>query len=144
MEVREGEGWRLVVDPTRRPFLALIGGSNWASELTGPEVLALQQASQRLVDQHRVLVDGLMAEEAIDLELELPLADPKREGGPEGSLWLGLTGDRSRWSLRLVLTPSPGGRGFEGGWDEAASAPFAAALAALDGLADPTGSAETG
>jgi hypothetical protein len=155
VEVREGEGWRLVVDPTRIPFVALIGGADWASELTGREVLALKKAAGRLVEQHRALADGLMAEEALDLELELPLADPRTAGGPGGSLWLGLSGDRSHWSLRLVLTPAPGGRGLEGGWDDAASAPFAAALAGLDGLAglvhpaglegpaDPTGSAET-
>ena len=129
MEIGEGQGWRLVVDPSRIPYAALIGGEGWASELTGPELLALQQATKRLTDQHRALEDSLMAEEAIDIELELPIGDPRAGGA--GSLWLGLRGDRCGWSLHLVLTPETGSRGFEGGWSAAASEAFAAALERL-------------
>ncbi len=129
MEICEGQGWRLVVDPSRSPYTALIGGEGWASELTGAELLALQRASGRLTEQHGALADTLMAEEAIDIELELPIGEPRADGG--GSLWLGLRGDRSGWSLQLVLTPEPGSRGIEGGWNPAASAAFAAALERL-------------
>jgi hypothetical protein len=135
VEVREGKGWRLVVDPDRWPFAALIGGAGWASELTTAELLTLQQATRRLVDQHRALVEGLMAEEALELELELPLEGlTTADGRQGGSLWLALSGDRRRWALRLVLTPAPGVRGIEAAWDDPASAAFAAALAGLDGL----------
>ena len=129
MEICEGQGWRLVVDPSRSPYTALIGGEGWASELTVAELLALQRASGRLTEQHGALADTLMAEEAIDIELELPIGEPRADGG--GSLWLGLRGDRSGWSLQLVLTPEPGSRGIEGGWNPAASAAFAAALERL-------------
>ncbi len=129
MEICEGQGWRLVVDPSRSPYTALIGGEGWACELTGAELLALQQASRRLTDQHGALAGTLMADEAIDIELELPIGDPCSDDG--GSLWLGLRGDRGSWSLHLVLTPEPGRRGMEAGWTATASAPFAAALERL-------------
>jgi hypothetical protein len=129
VEICEGQGWRLVVDPSRTPYTALIGGEGWASELTGVELLTLQQATGRLIAQHGDLAGTLMAEEAIDIELELPIGDPRADAG--GSLWLGLRGDRRGWSLQLVLSPEPGSRGIEGGWNPAASAAFAAALERL-------------
>ena len=129
MEIGEGPGWRLVVDPTRAPFIALIGGDGWASELTAAELGALQQAAGRLTAQHRAMADVMMAEEAVAMEVELPIGDP--EAGDGGSLWLGLEGDRHHWTLQLVLTPAPGGRGLEGGWDAAASEAFSAALERL-------------
>ena len=118
-----------MVDPSRSPYTALIGGEGWACELTGPELLALQRASGRLTAQHGALAGTLMADEAIDIELELPIGDPGSKAG--GSLWLGLRGDRGSWSLQLVLTPEPGGRGMEGSWTAPASAAFAAALERL-------------
>jgi len=129
VEICEGQGWRLVVDPSRTPYTALIGGEGWASELTGAELLALQQATGRLIAQHGALAATLMAEEAIDIELELPIGDPRADAG--GFLWLGLRGDCRGWSLQLVLSPEPGSRGIEGGWNAAASAAFAAALERL-------------
>lgn len=125
MEVREGSGWRLVLDPDRQPFVVLIGGGDaeagaWAAELTLAEARALQRGVATLVEQHRALVGSLMAEEAIELAMELAC-----EGG---ELWLGLEGDRNRWCLRFVLTPAPGRRGVEGSWGWEASAALAAAL----------------
>ena len=117
------------MDPSRSPYTALIGGEGWACELTGAELLALQRASGRLTAQHVALAGTLMAEEAIDIDLELPIGDPGSKAG--GSLWLGLQGDRGSWSLQLVLTPEPGVRGVEGGWTAPASAAFAAALERL-------------
>ncbi len=128
MEVREGKGWRLVFDPARHPFVLLIGGGPedagaWAAELSGAEAQALQAGIGRLAEQHRALVPSLMAEEAIDLELEVACAG--------GGLWLALAGDRNSWSLRFVLTPAAGSRALEGSWERSASGPLAAALAAL-------------
>jgi hypothetical protein len=129
VDIGEGRGWRLEVDAARAPFIALIGGDGWASELTAAELRALQQAAARLTAQHRAMADVLMAEEAVTLEVELPIGDP--EAGDAGSLWLGLDGDRHRWTLQLVLTPGPGARGIEGGWGAAASEAFSAALERL-------------
>lgn len=131
MEVHEGEGWRLVYDPARQPFVVLIGGGSpagggWAAELTAVEAGILRSGVGRLVAQHGDLVPGLMAEEAIELALELACG--------EGVLWLALEGDRHRWQLRFVLTPANGLRALEGSWDGLASGPLAAALAALPPL----------
>jgi hypothetical protein len=137
MEVREGEGWRLVHDPGRSPFCVLIGGGEprqgaWAAELTAVEAGALRDGVQRLAAQHQVLEDQLMEEEAIDLELETTW-----EGG---SLWLALEGDRRQWRLRFVLTPANGHRAVEGSWGAGASRALAAALASLE----PAGEAAAG
>lgn len=136
MRVGSGEGWRLEEDPARHPFVVLIGGGpaqggGWAAELTASEARALRVGVQRLVEQHASLADTLMAEEAIELELEAPVA-----GG--GVLWLALEGDRCDWRLRFVLTPAAPLRAIEGGWDAAASGPLAAALRTLT-LPDPAG-----
>lgn len=129
MEICEGQGWRLVVDPARAPFIALIGGDGWASELTAAELGALRLAAGRLTAQHRAMADVLMAEEAVAVEVELPIGDAA--AGDAGSLWLGLDGDRHHWTLQLVLTPAPGVRGIEGSWNAAASEAFSAALERL-------------
>jgi len=133
VEVREGEGWRLGIDPSRHPFFALIGGHGWAAELTSDELIALRHAISRLRRQHAELVDQLMSEESIALELELPLS----ASGPSGSLWVALEGDRRDWSLRFVLSPGGDLRAFEGAWSLAASGPFAAALEGLEGRLGP-------
>jgi len=128
VRVQEGEGWRLAVEPSRRPFPMLIGGAGWAGELSAVEARALARGVATLVDQHRQLVTTLMAEEAIELELELEL-EP-------GSLWLALAGDRRHWSLRFVLAAAEGQRGLEGSWSVDASAAFAAALELASPFAD--------
>lgn len=119
MQVQEGEGWRLLVDPARHPFPVLIGGEAWAAELSAAEVELLAAGVARLTDQHAALCDQLMAEEELCLEWE------------RGDLWLALEGDRQRWQLRFVLTPAGGQRGLEGAWSAAASRALAAALAVL-------------
>jgi hypothetical protein len=137
MQVQEGEGWRLAVDPSRWPFPVLIGGSGWAAELSAQEGEALCRGVARLVNQHRQLADTLLVEEAIDLDLEIELAG--------GCLWLGLEGDRQRWCLRFVLTPAAGQRGLEGAWSAGASAAIAAALELVSSFADRAGpGAESG
>lgn len=110
------------MDPARLPYCVLIGGSGWAAEFTAEEAAVLRHGVERLLEQHRALADGLMAEEAIALELELELSP--------GALWLALEGDRRSWALRFVLTPGPTRRGLEGSWSEAASAAFVPALLA--------------
>ena len=136
MEVCQGEGWLLVIDPARDPYIALVGGSDWAVELTRQELETLWRASRRLRMQHAALTDQLMAEESLELDLELPL---QTSSVPAASLWMALEGDRQQWILRFVLNPGAGARAVEGGWSVGASAPFAAALEALEvrlGLVD--------
>jgi len=124
MQVQEGEGWRLLVDPARHPFVVLIGGAGWAAELTAEEAQRLRQGFSQLLEQHTALADQLMEEESITLELDL------------GGLWMGLEGDRRHWQLRFVLTPEGLQRGVEGGWDASASQAMAMALTQLGAFKD--------
>ena len=111
------------MDPQRQPFVVLIGGSGWATELTAAEALQLQSAVALLLQQLEAIAPMLMPQESIELEHS------------SQGLWLQLRGWPECWSLRLVLDHPPAdgaaGRGFEAEWDAAASAPLAAALLAL-------------
>ena len=137
MQICEGEGWRLQLDPRRRPFTALIGGRDWAIELHPRELACLRRGVGSLLSQRRQLQDLLMPQEDLDLELDLSLPAPgtglgdSHEGGAGGSLFVALSGSAEHWSLRFVLTPADGSRGVEGGWTAPASAPLAAALEGL-------------
>ena len=114
-------GWRLAWDSSRSQFPVLVGGEGWAAELSRVEAESLRDAVADLVAQHRSLVDQLMAEEAIELELE------------RGVWWLAIQGDRCTWSLRIMLTPAPGQRALEGCWSADAAGPFSQALQQLFG-----------
>jgi len=139
MEINEGNGWRLRIDPRRRPYGALIGGDLWAVELRPRELRALQRAVARLEAQYLQLQPTLMAEEELDLELDLelepePPAAPALTGPPPdraGCLHVALTAAAGGWALRFVLMPADGARAVEGGWSAAASPSLAAALAGL-------------
>lgn len=126
MQIQEGEGWRWLVDPDRHPFVVLIGGQDWAVELTAEEARGLRQGLVQLVQEHRSLADQLMPEEAISLEME------------RGPLWMALEGDRAMWQLRFVLTPNSESRAVEGSWQPKASVALVAALVAATPKGDPS------
>lgn len=126
MHVQDGEGWRLAVNPARQPFPVLVGGPGWAAELSLAEACGLRESLLRLRAQHDSLGDQLMAEEALDLELDRPLSDA--DGHACGDLWLGLEASSRSWTLRFVLTPANGQRAVEGQWPPAAALAFATAL----------------
>ena len=113
MILQEGPGWRLARDSSRGEFNILVGGEGWAFELTAPEWRDFVDLLSTLETQHSALKGQLMAEEAIELELD------------RGVWWGCLAGDCQSWSLAIVLTPEEG-RGVEGFWP----APTAAALVA--------------
>jgi len=125
---QEGPGWRLALDFTRSDFSVLIGGEGWAFELTEKEWQGLVTLLSELIRQHHSLQDQLMAEEAIELEME-------RQG------WWGcLVGDRQSWSLQVVLQGSQGCRGVEGHWPAPAAQAFTSAMrTAWDCPADKQG-----
>lgn len=115
----EGDGWRLAWDPSKAPFPVLIGGAEWAVELTQPEASGLRDGLGSLLEQLGAIADQLMAEELISLELE------------RGGWWLGLDGNPEFWELRCILAPAPGLRGLEGGWAPGAGSELARALICL-------------
>ena len=112
---QEGSGWRFARDPSRGPYPVLIGGESWAFELTDPEWRELVGLVSALEDQHGALVDQLMAEEAIEIEME------------RGVWWAALGGDRAHWHLSVVLTGSQG-RDAEGRWPSPAAMAVVAAM----------------
>lgn len=131
MKISEGDGWRLQVAPDRRPYGALLGGHDWAVELSLVELGLLRRGILTLLNQHRQLLDVLMPEEELDLELELSLPAQGSEASVAGNLFVALNGSSGQWSLRFVLTPADGSRAAEGAWTSAASQPLAAAMEGL-------------
>jgi hypothetical protein len=136
VQIQEGDGWRLQVDPGRRPYSALLGGSDWAVELDAGELGALRRAIRTLLAQRDQLLAILMAEEELDLELDLSLPGMGREISSAGSLFVALSGSLEQWSLRFVLTPADGSRAAEGAWSAAASQALVAALESLGDALD--------
>ncbi len=88
---KEGSGWRLARDSSRKNFPVLIGGKYWAIELTENEWIDLLQLVIDLVDEHKKLQNQLMKEETVSLELE------------RHPWWACIDGDRKEWSLHLIL-----------------------------------------
>ena len=115
---QEGDGWRVSCDLSRGKYCILVGGERWAFELTEPELRDLVDLVVTLEQQHLDLVDRLMLEESIELELE------------RGDWWGCLSGDRSQWGLRILLTPLEG-RAAEGEWPVTVAAAVVAALRTL-------------
>lgn len=115
----ETESWRLVWDPSKAPFPLLIGGADWAVELTAAEASGLRAGLLCLLEQLEAIADQLMEEELISLELE------------RGGWWLGLDGHPGQWGLRCILLPAAGLRGWEGAWAPGAGLGLARALEPL-------------
>jgi len=102
---KEGPGWRIIKDSSRDNFSTLIGGKNWAIELTQLEWDSLVKAVIDLSDQYKDVKPQLMEDEDITLELER-------------KPWLAiLKGDQNGWNLKLILSGSIScNRGVEVYW----------------------------
>ncbi|KGG14811.1 MULTISPECIES: DUF1818 family protein [unclassified Prochlorococcus] len=89
---REGPGWRLERDELRTGFPVLIGGENWAVELSSNEWQSLNGVILDLIGQYEQLKSQLMPEEKVFLEIErLPW-------------WACIDGNSENWSLKLILS----------------------------------------
>ena len=102
---QEGLGWRIIRDLSRDNFSTLIGGENWAIELTDFEWEELVKVVSDLSNQYLEIKYQLMGDEDITLELE---RNP----------WLAiLKGDQFGWELKLILSGSVSlNRGVEVFW----------------------------
>jgi hypothetical protein len=106
-----GDGWRLGYQPTKE-YPALVGGDDWAFELTTTELTDFCRLLYQLADTMQQMQAELMAEEKIVCEAE------------SDRLWLQVSGYAHSYELRLLLQT---GRQAEGNWPATAVAPLLAA-----------------
>jgi hypothetical protein len=100
-QLREGQGWRIGWDPQAEPFVALVGGADWALELTQDEWQDFCRLALQLSQTLAQMAGELMDEERICCEVE------------SDRLWLEAEGYPHRYELRLILRQ---GRRGEGTW----------------------------
>ena len=114
---KEGPGWRIIRDSSRKNFTTLIGGDSWAIELNQSEWETLVKVVINLSDQYKNIKDQLMGDEDITLELE---SNP----------WLAiLKGDQHGWKLKLILDSNDSlNRGAEVSWPRDVTAHLANAM----------------
>lgn len=102
--LRKGVGWRLGWDPNASDYPGLVGGEDWALELTSAEFTSFCQLMQQLTDAITAIAAELMTEEQLQCEVEDPV------------LWLEAYGCPEAFSVRLILQQ---GRRGEGNWPAA-------------------------
>ena len=114
--LKKGNGWRIGWNSDALVYKGLIGGQDWAFELTEAEMQdflrLLLQIDQAIADIHEHLMD----EETITCEVESEL------------MWLGATGYPDNYSLRIILSQQ---RSCEGNWAENAISPLITASQSL-------------
>lgn len=114
--MKEGAGWRLGWNPEAPVYKGLVGGEDWAFELTEAELSDFC----RLLEQLAVAIDAmtgeLMEEERITCELE------------SNWLWLEAEGYPHAYEVRLLLNC---GRQCEGNWSSDAILPLLEATRTL-------------
>lgn len=99
--LKSGKGWQLGWDPSAPEYKGLVGGENWAIELTEAEIKDFCRLLAQLAAMMAHMAAELMDEEHICCETESEL------------LWLEADGFPSAYSIRLILNQ---GRRGEGAW----------------------------
>lgn len=102
--LKTGDGWRLGWDAAAPEFKGLIGGEDWAIELTEEEWNDFRRLSDQLHEALQQIAQELMDEERISCELE------------SDRIWLEAEGFPTAYSLRLIVQT---GRRAEGYWENA-------------------------
>lgn len=102
--IKEGAGWRVGWDPAAPLYPGLVGGEDWAFELTAAELEDFCRLLQQLAGTMLHMQAELMEEEQLCCEAETE------------HLWLEAEGFPSAYGLRLILH---GQRRAEGGWPAA-------------------------
>jgi Domain of unknown function (DUF1818) len=101
--IKKGDGWRIGWKADAPVYKGLIGGKDWAFELSEAEmqdfIRLLSQIHQSIEDIHQYLIE----EETITCEVESEL------------IWLGAKGYPNHYSLRIILSQQ---RSCEGNWAE--------------------------
>ncbi|MBR8831437.1 MAG: hypothetical protein N5P05_000923 [Chroococcopsis gigantea SAG 12.99] len=99
--LKQGKGWRLGWTRDPLPYQALVGGDDWAMELTAAEFADFCRLTAQLNQTMNQMREVLMEEEKIACEAESDLVWLEGEGFPQS------------YSLRLILQK---GRSCEGNW----------------------------
>ncbi|MCL1468927.1 DUF1818 family protein [Argonema galeatum] len=99
--VKSGEGWRMGWNPNAAKFKGLVGGDNWAIELTEAELNDFCRLLEQLAATMSQIASELMDEEKIACEAESDL------------LWLEVAGYPHAYSLHLIVNCD---RQCEGSW----------------------------
>lgn len=103
--LKEGKQWRLGWNPDATVFKGLIGGSNWALELTETEFKDFCRLALELANMLQDIASELMDEEQIMCEQATDY------------IWMAVEGVPDCYSLQVILLT---GRRGEGSWSPAA------------------------
>ncbi|MDY6785617.1 MAG: DUF1818 family protein [Cyanobacteriota bacterium] len=114
--LKTGSGWRLGWNPQAPVYRGLVGGKDWAFELTEAELGEFCRLLDQLTATMAHMAEELMDEERIACEVESDL------------LWLEAEGYPHAYEVRLILNS---GRQCEGNWSAAAVSPLAMAAKSL-------------
>jgi hypothetical protein len=99
--IKKGKGWRIGWNTQEVAYPGLVGGEDWAIELTSAEFADFYRLLGELTTTMTVMATELMDEERISCEAESDL------------LWLEVEGFPHAYSLRVILSQ---GRCCEGNW----------------------------
>jgi Domain of unknown function (DUF1818) len=99
-QLRSGTGWRLGWDNEPIAFPGLVGGDEWAIELTAAELDDFCRLAQQLAETMGQMSQELMDEERISCEVE------------SDRLWLEAEGFPHAYDLRLIVLTGRRGEGF--------------------------------
>ena len=100
-QLKEGSGWRIGWKDDTSEFQGLLGGADWALELTAAEFEDFCRLAQQLADTMVEMTAELMETERLTCEQETEW------------IWVEADGYPHAYSLRFILLT---GRGGEGGW----------------------------
>jgi hypothetical protein len=100
-QIKSGLGWRLGWDDAQSDYRGLVGGEDWAIELTAAELEDFCRLVTQLADTLSQIAQELMDEEKISCEVESDL------------LWLEAEGYPHAYELHLIVQT---GRRCEGSW----------------------------
>ena len=99
--LKTGSGWRLGWNPKAADYQGLVGGDDWAIELTEAELDDFCRLVEQLAQTMNQMSHELMDEEKIRCEAESNL------------LWMEVEGYPHAYTLRFILNT---GRRCEGSW----------------------------
>jgi hypothetical protein len=116
-QIKRGQGWQLGIDPDTQHFRGLVGGEDWALELTEAEFNDFRRLLVQLTDTVQEIAQELMPEEKFTCEVESDL------------IWLEAEGEGDRFSLHLIVLT---GRRAEGTWSPEAIPPLLQATQTID------------